>query len=69
VTYWGYAADTGEVTVKPLDDIRAKMAESAKLERLLTKTIDRYEGGKAPDRSVLDILASYCWSWRSRSPR
>lgn len=39
-----------------LQDIRAKISDLAKLERLLAKTISRCSGNKVPDCPVLDIL-------------
>lgn len=39
-----------------LEDIRAKISDLAKLERLLTKTISRCSGNRVPDCPVLDIL-------------
>lgn len=46
-----------EIATKHLDDIRAKIADLSKLERLLGQTIDRCEGGTAPECPVLDILS------------
>jgi MerR family mercuric resistance operon transcriptional regulator len=45
-----------EIATHHLRDIRAKIADLAKLERLLAKTIARCSGNKAPDCPVLDIL-------------
>jgi MerR family mercuric resistance operon transcriptional regulator len=39
-----------------LDDIRAKIADLRKLERLLTKTVAQCTGTTAPECPVLDIL-------------
>jgi MerR family transcriptional regulator, mercuric resistance operon regulatory protein len=39
-----------------LEDIRAKLADLRKLERLLTRTVARCSGKTAPDCPVLDIL-------------
>lgn len=39
-----------------LEDIRAKLADLKKLERLLAKTVARCSGKKAPNCPVLDIL-------------
>lgn len=53
-------APCGEVrgiATKHLDDIRAKIADLRKLERLLGQTIDRCEGGTTPECPVLDILS------------
>ena len=54
-------ASCGEVrkiATHHLEDIRAKMADLAKLERLLAKTVGRCRGNKAPDCPVLEILDS-----------
>lgn len=50
-------ADVREIAARHLGDIRAKIADLGKLERLLARTIDRCEGGPAPDCPVLDILS------------
>jgi len=39
-----------------LEEIRSKLADLKKLERLLAKTVARCSGKKAPDCPVLDIL-------------
>jgi MerR family transcriptional regulator, mercuric resistance operon regulatory protein len=39
-----------------LDDIRAKLSDLKKLERLLAKTVARCSGKKVPNCPVLDIL-------------
>ena len=39
-----------------LEDIRAKLSDLKKLERLLAKTVARCSGKKAPNCPVLDIL-------------
>ncbi len=39
-----------------LEDIRAKLADLKKLERLLAKTVAKCSGRMAPDYPVLDIL-------------
>lgn len=39
-----------------LEDIRAKLSDLKKLERLLAKTVARCSGNTAPDCPVLDIL-------------
>ena len=46
-----------------LQDIRAKIADLTKLERLLAKTIARCSGSGAPDCPVLEILDV----WRSNN--
>jgi MerR family mercuric resistance operon transcriptional regulator len=48
-------ADVREIAAHHLDDIRAKVADLRKLERLLAKTIAQCSGSKAPDCPVLDI--------------
>ena len=50
-------ADVRDIAAKHVGDIRAKIADLKKLERLLSKTIDRCEGGAAPECPVLDILS------------
>lgn len=49
-------ADVREIAAKHLDDIRAKIADLKKLERLLATTIAGCEGGTAPECPVLEIL-------------
>lgn len=50
--------DVRAIAAKHLADIRAKIADLKKLERLLAQTIERCEGGTAPECPVLDILAA-----------
>ncbi|MGD9846488.1 MerR family transcriptional regulator [Pseudorhodoplanes sp.] len=45
-----------EIAALHLDDIRAKISDLRKLERLLAKTVVRCTGTTAPDCPVLDIL-------------
>ena len=45
-----------EIASHHLDDIRAKLADLKKLERLLSKTVARCTGSTAPDCPVLDVL-------------
>ena len=45
-----------EIAAHHLEDIRAKLDDLTKLERLLTKTVARCSGKTAPDCPVLDIL-------------
>ena len=45
-----------EVAAHHLEDIRAKLGDLKKLERLLAKTVARCTGKTAPDCPVLDIL-------------
>lgn len=52
-------ASCGEVrsvAAHHLADIRAKIADLSKLERLLSKTIAKCSGSRAPDCPVIDIL-------------
>ena len=45
-----------DIASQHLDNIRAKIADLRKLERLLAKTVARCTGTTAPDCPVLDIL-------------
>jgi MerR family mercuric resistance operon transcriptional regulator len=45
-----------EIAAHHLDDIRAKIADLRKMERLLSKTVAQCTGSTAPDCPVLDIL-------------
>src|SRR5712671_3163986 len=45
-----------EIAAHHLEDIRAKLADLKKLERLLARTVARCSGKVAPDCPVLDIL-------------
>ena len=45
-----------EIAAHHLDDIRAKIADLRKLERLLAKTVAQCTGTMAPECPVLDIL-------------
>jgi MerR family mercuric resistance operon transcriptional regulator len=45
-----------EIATHHLEDIRAKLRDLKKLERLLAKTVARCSGKMAPDCPVLDIL-------------
>ncbi len=49
--------DVRDIAAHHLADIRAKIADLKKLERLLAQTISRCEGGTAPECPVLEILA------------
>lgn len=49
-------ADVREIAAHHLDDIRFKIADLRKLERLLAKTIAQCSGSRVPDCPVLDIL-------------
>jgi MerR family mercuric resistance operon transcriptional regulator len=57
-------ADVRKITADHLDDIRTKIADLRKLERLLSKTIAQCSGNRAPDCPVLDILDAK-GSWRA----
>jgi MerR family mercuric resistance operon transcriptional regulator len=45
-----------EIAAHHLEDIRARLVDLKKLERLLAKTVSRCSGRTAPDCPVLDIL-------------
>ncbi len=45
-----------EIAVHHLDDIRAKIADLRKMERVLAKTVAQCTGTNAPECPVLDIL-------------
>ena len=49
-------AEVREIAKHHLEDIRAKINDLKKLERLLSKTIAKCSGEKVPDCPVLDIL-------------
>lgn len=49
-------AEVREIAAHHLDDIRAKIADLRKLERLLGSTIAKCSGRKAPECPVIDIL-------------
>jgi MerR family transcriptional regulator, mercuric resistance operon regulatory protein len=49
-------AEVQEIAKHHIEDIRAKINDLAKLERLLRKTVAQCSGGKIPDCPVLDIL-------------
>jgi MerR family transcriptional regulator, mercuric resistance operon regulatory protein len=49
-------AEVREIAKHHIEDIRAKINDLAKLERLLRKTVAQCTGGEAPDCPVLDIL-------------
>jgi MerR family transcriptional regulator, mercuric resistance operon regulatory protein len=54
----GSCGEVKEIATRHLKDIRAKIADLAKLERVLAKTIRRCSGERVPDCPVLDILDS-----------
>ena len=45
-----------EIAAHHLEDIRAKLSDLKKLERLLAKTVARCSGNMAPDCPILEIL-------------
>lgn len=49
-------AEVRDIAKRHLQDIRGKIADLVKLERLLAKTIARCSGRTAPDCPVIDIL-------------
>ena len=49
-------ADVRAIAKRDLEDIRAKINDLTKLERLLGRTVARCSGRKVPDCPVLDIL-------------
>ncbi|MGQ0443917.1 MAG: MerR family transcriptional regulator [Beijerinckiaceae bacterium] len=49
-------AEVREIANHHIDDIRAKIDDLTKLERLLRKTVAQCSGGKAPDCPVLNVL-------------
>jgi MerR family transcriptional regulator, mercuric resistance operon regulatory protein len=49
-------ADVRAIAAHHLDEIRAKIADLRKLERLLAKTIAQCSGSRVPDCPVVDIL-------------
>jgi MerR family transcriptional regulator, mercuric resistance operon regulatory protein len=51
-----HGADVRQIAARNLDDIRSKIADLRKLERLLAKTIAQCSGNKVPECPVLNIL-------------
>ena len=49
-------SEVKEIATHHLEDIRSKLGDLKKLERLLANTVARCSGKKAPDCPVLDIL-------------
>jgi|SRR6516162_5117882 MerR family mercuric resistance operon transcriptional regulator len=47
-----------EIAAHHLENIRSKLADLTRLEKLLAKTIARCSGNTAPDCPVIDILAA-----------
>ena len=52
----GSCREVREIAAHHLEDIRAKLSDLGKLERLLARTIAGCSGRSAPDCPVLDIL-------------
>jgi len=54
----GYAgcAEVRDVAAHHLEQVRAKIADLGRLERLLASTIERCSGGTAPDCAVIDMI-------------
>jgi MerR family mercuric resistance operon transcriptional regulator len=53
------------ITARHLADVRAKIVDLAKLERLLAKTIRQCSGKAVPDCPVLDVLDGDDAAWMS----
>ena len=51
-------ADVRDIAAKHLSDIRSKLADLRKLERLLATTIKQCEGGTMPECPVLEMLTA-----------
>ena len=47
-----------EIAVHHLEQVRRKIADLARLERLLASTVERCSGGHVPDCPVIDMLES-----------
>ena len=47
-----------EIAVHHLEQVRSKMADLARLEELLTSTVERCSGGHVPECPVIDMLES-----------
>jgi MerR family mercuric resistance operon transcriptional regulator len=47
-----------EIAVHHLEQVRSKMADLARLERLLASTVEQCSGGHVPDCPVIDMLQS-----------
>ncbi|MCA1661697.1 MAG: helix-turn-helix domain-containing protein [Novosphingobium sp.] len=45
-----------EIAVHHLEQVRRKMADLARLERLLASTVERCSGGHVPECAVIDML-------------
>lgn len=51
-------AQVQEIAQTHLGEVRAKLADLARLERILSETVDRCSGDPAPSCPVLDMLAT-----------
>lgn len=49
-------SEVKEIAGRHLDDVRAKLSDLKKLERLLAKTVAKCSGRKVPECPVLDVL-------------
>ena len=49
-------ADVRSLTIAHLDDVRAKISDLRRLERILASTVDQCSGDKTPACPVLDML-------------
>ena len=47
-----------EIAIHHLDDVRRKIEDLTRLERLLASTVDQCSGGHATDCAVIDMLES-----------
>lgn len=47
-----------EIALHHLEQVRSKMADLARLERLLASTVERCSGGHVPDCPIIDMLES-----------
>jgi MerR family mercuric resistance operon transcriptional regulator len=50
-------ADVRSLTVTHLGDVRAKMSDLRRLERILASTVDQCSGAETPTCPVLDMLS------------
>lgn len=53
----GSCTDVRTLTMTHLDDVRAKISDLQKLERILAKTVDQCSGVETPICPVLDMLS------------
>ena len=47
-----------EIAIHHLEQVRGKIADLVRLERLLASTVERCSGGHVPDCPVIDMLES-----------